>query len=475
MTTNVRVRGIYTTAFTATFLDEDGFDVVQPSDPIRERFDHEFADGVADVAVETTPDRQGIGLAGPPEAVESALDVVAETGLDTLTWPDRAPRGAVFNAVVERTAGGGAIVALSDDREGYLPFDAVDGYVDEGDRLRVQVHDPEPIWGDERPTVLPGRRVFGGVATLVHGRDALVAGTPDGTAEHELVRTTEMLPVDVPDEWAVRWEHAAEGASMDLLNTVLEHAVTRASELDEALDGAPAPEDHAPSRVAAPDCVVWAWFGRDSRFSLDGARRTVTATMTGHHRIKAAHRAASTAVDFVEGVSGSVEEFPFDAVSDAFGPAEDDLVAIGHGKPDGRLITIGRGEVVDCDRETGTVTVRREMSPGGTYDALGVERERGDVATTRFREGRWWYPTVYKSEDGETKGTYINVNTPLELFPDEVRYVDLHVDVVKHSDGTVEVVDRDELAASVEAGNVSDALAEKATGVADRIAEHVGE
>jgi RNA-binding protein AU-1 len=139
-------------------------------------------------------------------------------------------------------------------------------------------------------------------------------------------------------------------------------------------------------------------------------------------------------------------------------------VGIGHGKPDGRRIDLGPGSVTDVDGET--VTVERELSGGGSYDALGVPKREGDVATTKFREGRWWYPTVYRGADGERRGTYVNVCTPLEVFPDEVRYVDLHVDVIKQADGTVERVDDDELDDAVEAGLVGEQLAAKARSVA---------
>jgi hypothetical protein len=145
-------------------------------------------------------------------------------------------------------------------------------------------------------------------------------------------------------------------------------------------------------------------------------------------------------------------------------------VAIEHGKPDGRVVTLGRGTVTGTDPDEGTVSVRREMTGGGEYDALGVAREGGDTATTRLVEGRRWYPTVYRDGGGTVKGTYVNVCTPLELFADSVRYVDLHVDVIRHADGAVEVVDEDELAAAVEAGHVSEPLAETATDVAERIA-----
>ncbi|MCG1001982.1 MULTISPECIES: DUF402 domain-containing protein [Halobacterium] len=466
--TRVRVRGIYSTALTRRLLDA-GFDVVDASPPIRERFDADFEDAAYDVDVWMTPDRQGVGVSGSQDAASDVLAVVKDTGIDTFVWPDRAARGAIFNGVVERTVRGGAVVALADDHEGYLPFDAADQHVEEGDHVRVQVHDPNPWWLDDRSVVGTDVRAIGGLASLERGVDALVAGTPDGSRNHELARTTELLSADVPDKWGVQWHYAADGASMDALGDALDDTVSLANRLADALADAPAPGDTAPHRVAAPERTVWTWFGRDSRFALDAARREVTETMDGHHRVKAGSEAASGAVDFAEALGASTDGFPFGAVTDQFGPTEGDLVAIEHGKPDGRLITIGRGEVTDRDRDAGRVTVRREMTAGGVYDELDVPREDGDVATTRFTEGNWWYPTVYESEDGDVKGTYLNVSTPVEVFPDAVRYVDLHVDVVKHADGTVEVVDEDELRECVDAGLVGEDLSEKALSVAERV------
>jgi Ribonuclease G/E len=206
------------------------------------------------------------------------------------------------------------------------------------------------------------------------------------------------------------------------------------------------------------------WIGGVSWFAPPQRRRETATTMPGHHRIKAG--AAGAGVDFAEALCDPSGAFPFAVVADQFGPAVGDRYRIEHGKPDGRLITLGEGRVTDRDDAEATVTLRREMTPGGTYDELDVPREAGDVAVTKLREGRAWYPTVYRADDGSTKGTYLNVCTPVELFPDAARYVDLHVDVVRHADGTVERVDDDELDAAVAAGHVPEPLADRAREVA---------
>jgi len=474
---NVRVRGIYATALTRRFLAA-GHEVVQASDPIRRRFDDPLSVAPADVAVETTGDRLGVGLVGDPDAVETAGALLSGLAVDALRIADPAPRGAVFDAAVVDTPRSGATVDLG-ERAGFLPYSKVDDRVEEGDVVRVQVHEPAAPWTDDRPVLGESRRADGGLATLRDDLDGtVVAEDVDDEAARELSGLLDLLDVETPPSWGVEWSGAAVDADIDALAAGLDRAVERATPLiglDEERD--------PPRRLAAPAATEWCWFGRESRFALDGVRREVTATMAGHHRIKAGDRRASTAVDFVEAVCGSDGtsaggsgdgEFPFGAVVDQFGPRQGDLVALEHGKPDGDLYVLGRGEVTDVE-PSGKATVRRRTSGRGTYDALGTPREAGDTATTRLKEGRWWYATAYRGEDGERKGTYVNVCTPVEVFPDAIRYVDLYVDVVKYPDGTVEVVDEHELADAVEAGYVPPDLAGKAREVAGNVENALSE
>jgi hypothetical protein len=470
----VRIRGIYTTALTQRLLDA-GVDVVQASPPIQRRFADRDADlaAVPDaVAVETTDDRQGVGIHGEEETVAAVREICTGVGRDALSWADPAGRGAVVDGVVTETLGSGAVVDCG-DFEGFLPFGATDGYVEDGDALRVQVTDPTPPWGDDRAELTTELTVTSGLVELSRGRSGASANVP-GDRATELVRTVELLSADVPDGWGLRWQRTAEDAEMGALGDALAGAVERAEALDAAVADAPPIEDSVGSDdpvVAAGEATVWVWFGRESRFGLDEARREVESTMDGHHRVKAAARSANTAVDFVEAVCDDPGdgEFPFRAVSEGFGPELGDRLGIHHGKPEGRAFTLGRGEVTECDADAGTLTVERSMTGGGTYDALGTKRESGDTAVTKLKEGRWWYPTVYRDADGERKGTYVNICTPVELFPDAARYVDLHVDVVKHGDGTVERVDDDELDDAVAAGHVPEPLAEQARQVATAV------
>ena len=452
----VRCRGIYATALTRLLETDSAFEVVGASPPIERRFDDDFPPGSPDVSIVPEDDRLGVGIVGDPSGVETVRERI-DVARDTLSWGDPTPRGAVFDGIVTETLGSGAVVDLGGS-EGFLPYGATDAHVETDDRLRVQVTTPVAPWTNDRAELATTVTVDGHLAALVRER------ATGGTAGPDLL---DVLSVDLPEGWRVSWGRDAEDVGFDVLESTLEEKIERAEQLDAAL--ADAADRTDTGVVHEGKATTWVLFGRKSRFALDEHRRNVTATMPGHHRIKAGDERASAAVDFVEDLAPDLDgAFPFDVVTRQFGPTEGDRIAIAHGKPDGRTISLGRGEVIECASD-GTVRVEREMSPGGTYDALGVERRAGDVAATKFTEGKWWYPTVYRSSEGETRGTYVNVCTPIEVFPHEIRYVDLHVDVVKHADGTVERVDDDELDAAVEAAHVPEPLAEKAREVASAV------
>lgn len=499
----VRVRGIYATALTARLLDA-GHEVVDASPPIRRRFDAAFGTDPPDVRIGTSADRQGVGASGDPDGVEAVRDLLTDAGRDALAWPDPTPPGTVLDGEVTETLGGGAVVRLrvgdegegagspAGTAEGYLPYGDVDARVETGDPVRVQVRESAAPWTDRRPELSGELRVGGDLVALEPGSGTRV-DVRNEEAARELSGMLDLLGLEPPAGWRAVWRPPAVDADTEALTAGLDSAVEAAEALraasgdgegggvidDGDADG-PAGgsalgrlDDRSRLRdapTAAPNTGVWVWFGRESRFGLDDARRTATATMPGHHRVKSGSSDASAGVDLAEALCDPDPDaaFPFAVVTDAFGPAEGDALRIDHGKPDGRLITLGEGTVTDVDAD-GTVTVEREMTGGGTYDGLGVDREAGDVAETSLKEGRWWYPTTYRGRDGTVRGTYVNVCTPVEVFPDAARYVDLHVDVVKRPDGTVERVDDDVLDESVAAGHTPEPLAEKARSVASAL------
>ncbi|MEF8892792.1 DUF402 domain-containing protein [Halodesulfurarchaeum sp.] len=475
----VRIRGIYATALTEWLQSADGPRVVDPSPPISDRFEAEFPTGDPAVRIGMTADRLGLSITGEPVATATITDRVTDIDIDTFAWTDPTPQGAIFDGRVDRTDGRGMIVDIA-GTEAYLPDRNADGDLSEGETIRVQVRDPVPPWIESRPHLETAIRVLGGIASLRRGVEATVADTPAGDAGHELARTTDLLSVSIPDRWGVEWNAAATEVDMATLEAALARVVEQATEIENALetDGSAAGSAEAGTADDATDALLaqpletnWVRFGRESRFALDEQRAAVTQTIPGHHRLKAGSEDAGTAVDLVEALGSEIDSFPFGAATESFGPTVDDSVRIVHSKPTGEEFALGRGTVTDRTVSKQRITVTRELSSSGRYDAIGTRREPGDTATTRFAEGRWWYPTVYRGESGTPKGTYVNIATPVEVFPTEIRYMDLYIDVIKRPDGTVNIVDQDELGAAIDAGHVPEVVADRATGVAQKVAD----
>ncbi|MDW8103257.1 MAG: DUF402 domain-containing protein [Anaerolineae bacterium] len=109
--------------------------------------------------------------------------------------------------------------------------------------------------------------------------------------------------------------------------------------------------------------------------------------------------------------------------------------------------------VEKVEPEEGLIILRRWRYKGrGQYDGLNLPKEEGDYALTEVKEGSRILKHTYFGREGNLKGEFFNINTPVELYPGFIRYVDLEVDVVRWPDGQVRVVDEEELQKVVSRG-----------------------
>ena len=138
-------------------------------------------------------------------------------------------------------------------------------------------------------------------------------------------------------------------------------------------------------------------------------------------------------------------------------------IKIEHVKLDGRIIFLSEGEIVGEDFEQKKLVLRRSRFKGRSkYDGLGIDKREGDYAVSEVQEGRWYYTHTYFRKDGTLIGRYVNINTPVEFYPDRIRYVDLEIDVVQMTDGRVFVTDEEDLKERFKAGFLSEQLMEAA-------------
>ena len=218
-------------------------------------------------------------------------------------------------------------------------------------------------------------------------------------------------------------------------------------------------------------------FPGGSKRALDQARAAVWPTLPGHHQLKIV---AKDAVDRAEETLGGsdtaraergrklakelAEELRGRFICRTLRPGRD--IVAEHVKPYGRELKLP-GRVASL--EDGRLRLTRTFRAGGTFDSLDVPKRAGDYGDVEQLAGSCVSRRRYLRADSRPIGELYNIQTPTELYPWGVRYLDLEVDVAAWPDGRVEVVDRRELQEAVRAGYISEPLARRALATAEGV------
>ena len=78
-----KIRGVYSTALTRLLL-EKGFEIVQPSKELIERFSLEASESEAELVIHGRQDRQGVEAVGSATAVEVLASVMRDEFFDVI-------------------------------------------------------------------------------------------------------------------------------------------------------------------------------------------------------------------------------------------------------------------------------------------------------------------------------------------------------------------------------------------------------
>jgi hypothetical protein len=211
---------------------------------------------------------------------------------------------------------------------------------------------------------------------------------------------------------------------------------------------------------------------------LDEFRNNVVPTVFNHHRLRLIN---SRYVDLMETkelanhpekrkmVSQNLEKR---LIWDTYQKSKE--MAIDHVKLNGQVIALSEGEIIEYDHKARRLILTRKKFTGRhRYDGLNLPKHEGDYAVTEITEGSLFYRHSYFRHDGRLIGDYYNINTPIEFYPDKIRYVDLEIDVVRWPDGKIEIIDEEDLNQYAASCHLSNELFEKALETARNITDKI--
>lgn len=455
----VRIRGIYSTALTAILKEE--FAITQPSEPIRERFkDLEFSEESPDVDIFDKKDKQGVIARGKPEAVYKVKTILEERLPDLIYREEPVQHNGIYKGVVRAIDERRRIAYVDIGVLGTLPIEGEPPEL--GSEIIVQVKE-----AGRRPRLTDSITIGGENVVLIPSKSVKISRRiRDPRKREELLELGTRLLQKIPGEWGILFRTSSASLGQEEIEEEVEKLLSEANEIVSSKQAAPA-------LLRAGELEMTFEFPGGSKRVLDEVRSKVCCTIAGHHKLKADRPEVASMVELAERLleqNPSMEAEIVGKLKQAVASLSfnvGDLVSIEHVRPSGRVIRLGPGVVEDLDE--GYVLLKRGLRPGGFLDGLGVRKEEGDYAITEIREGEWFIKTSYYDRRGELKGEYYNVNTPVEIYTNRVRYIDLIVDVVRKPDGSTEIIDIDKAKRARESGIISERIYQRAIEVAEEI------
>jgi len=448
-----RVRGVYTTALTKLLLDQ-GFDIVQASETIKQRFRLNENTDSPDLDVFERRDSQGVRALGKAEPMQLFTSLLQSCLDDVVVRKWAVTVDGVYRGLVKEvdTATHEALVDIGPS-VGVLNDPKTSGYTTE-QQLLVQVE--RFRLGSRQPILTTEIKIPGKNAILIPGRQVKISRKiMDWQTRTQLRQLGEDLATE---DWGVLWRTSAANQLPDLLRNEVSTLVERAESIMQRAEGA-----EAPAMLWEGAHFVNVEFPALSKSRLDEIRRKVTSTIDGHHRYKASGQRVSTALEMAEKLlekdypQADVNDLLRQTIEKEF-PSDGSWIKIEHVKLDGKVFHLGPAFIETFDQDKSYIRFRRVFKRPGVYDGLKTPKQPDDYAITEAKMDEWYFKTQYFSKEGQIKGTYINLNTPMELYPYAIRYIDLEADVCVWPDGRVETLDMEKLEEALTKGLVTEKL-----------------
>ena len=465
----IRIRGIYATALTKFVLDK-GYQIVQPSDVIINRFGIENPSYESpDLTIKDSEHIKGaITLIGKCWAVDKVIKDFEEICTDLIIWKCKIPLHAIIMGVVKRIEENKVIFDLGNEIEGIYPT-LSSSFFKEGDVIPVTIT-RTAIFPNEEIFVNTELRIDGEYASLIPGGKVILSRhIKDPERKAELL-SLGMMYKDKVSPFGIKWRSSAQYASMEKLIEEIERLMERFQEIRNRIASAKPYEI-----IQEGECIAEILLGGLCKEKFDDIRNNVTPTIKGHHSLKMFTK-KTTIIDYTEHILSYViheRENVSKALLDYL-ISKRSRIIINHVKPNGELIKIGPCEIINYDSDEKSLVLYRKLKPGGVLDGLELPKEEGDYVITYARLGNWYLVHTYFNKDKKLKGVYVNINTPIEFTKTGIYYIDMIIDVIIRNN-EVKVIDQDQFEELTKQCIISDKLKFKIQEVINEIKSSVQE
>ncbi|MCR8487030.1 MAG: ribonuclease E/G [Candidatus Korarchaeota archaeon] len=454
----VRIRGPYSTALTKLFL-EHGFEITQPSPKVCERFKFDSLQYLSPHI-----DIQAKGSRASIESLErltpTLKEILFKNFSDVIAYQEPYAKNSIWRGVVTQKLKDGYIVRFSINQEGFLPSEEARQQYKEGDLVVVEVKGYDQK--SKRILLTEFISIPGEFVVLLQKEIIKASRKIKGPRKVELLDIGNILR---PPGWGVIFRTSAMQASLDAISDELKSLHKYAEEFQKSLEKIP-----AFTQIREGINILTVIFPQNSKMTLDKIRSEVTPTVKGHHWIKTLGKAPSLLIDFIEELGCNYKSLNFEELSRLavdfirknILPKKGDVISIHHIKPTMKRIILGPAKIIKAQNtDDGLEYIMfRRFSSGSYYDGINAPRESGDFGITVAREGDTKLLTAYYSMNLELKGIYVNINTPIEIYPHSIRYIDLEIDVVRTYENNITIIDRKKLEKYLEQGIISRELYE---------------
>ncbi len=471
-----RIRGIYSQSLTQILL-QNHFEIVQPTQEVARRFGLPVRNDIPDVDIWDRSDLQGIVAIAYESVLKRLNDVLRRRLGWVITRTPRVAKSSIYKGYI----------LGRDEKTGYMKVDLgeITGVLPEkglklGSYVMVQVraHD----YGKKAPVLsssitIPGRAVV----LLPEPVVRLSTKIKSQETRKSLLELGKKVREHM-EKWGVLWRTAAKKLTEEELRDEVEDLLDIAQGIHSKYDEL----DHVGILFEGTSNADIE-FPAEVKEALDKTRGKIRPTINHHHFYKSAGYASL--VDFAELViEDKVGDKRYitsklEKVVSQDMPRVNDPINIEHVKLDGAMVLLGRGRVIETSSQ-GLVLrrqfryTRRKLKIAKKYpNDVDVPSDEGDYALTEAIHGAKTLVTKYYSREGELKGTYVNINTGIEIYPSngaapsKIRYIDLEIDVVAPVNGEVRIIDQHLLKRAVQRGFITPEMAEHAKETAKTVYE----